>query len=339
MQVKREPVLNALEMVRPGLSQKEIVEQSSCFLFEGSQLVTYNEDVSCRMKSPLNGFTGAVQAQPLLALLSKLAEEVVDISKQEGEMIVKGKGRRAGIIMEEKPLNHGRLVDKPLKWGRLKPIFQEALATVRQCASTDASQFNMSCVHVTPNYVEACDNFQAIRFRVKTPIKHPVLIQAESTIPVIESDPLEVAESKGQVWLHFRNASGLNLSLHAVETDEDYPDLSQPLKIRGEKCVLPKGLAAAVQKAHIFSVENPEHNQVRIQLKTNTLRIRGEGANGWYQETKQMEYSGKPMSFLIPPKILEDLSEKHIQCELSDRYLRVQTENYVYTTAIGMDIK
>jgi hypothetical protein len=69
--INREEFLRNLESVEPGLSPREILEQSSCFIFQKGWIKTFNDEVACKIKSPLK-LEGAVQAAPLLAILSAI---------------------------------------------------------------------------------------------------------------------------------------------------------------------------------------------------------------------------------------------------------------------------
>jgi len=115
--------------------------------------------------------------------------------------------------------------------------------------------------------------------------------------------------SEGEAWLHFRNSTGLILSCRRYL--EDWPDLGKILEVKGTRTVLPKGLAEASDKAGVFSSENKQENQVKVEIKPGKLRIRGQGISGWYQEVKKVTYDGPELSFLIAPELLADIVKRH----------------------------
>jgi hypothetical protein len=59
------PLFVVLKAVEPGLSQRDVVEQSSCFVFKNGYVYTYNTEVFCRHPYRVN-FEGAV-SRDLLA--------------------------------------------------------------------------------------------------------------------------------------------------------------------------------------------------------------------------------------------------------------------------------
>lgn len=331
MKLNREDLLRQLEAVVPGLATKEVLEQSSCFVFQDNTVTTFNDDVCCRMVCPMGGLSGATPARPLLELLGRLNEQYIDISEDKGGIIVKGKRRRASIQMEAEVMLPISNVAMPTKWVKLDPNFTDAVGVVQHCASKDTNNFHLTCIHITPDHVEACDNFQLARYPVATGFTTEALVKRDSLKHVTGLGMTEV--SVGDTWCHFRNPAGLVLSVR--RESGDYDDLTPILDTRGEGVTLPGGLAEAVDRAEVFSGENSENNVVFIQLKNSEIRIKGEGASGWFEERKQVAYDGKPMGFAIAPKLLIDITEQTNECEISEGLLRVANGKYVYATCLG----
>ena len=100
--LNRADFLDKLESVLPGISTREIIEQSSCFVFKDKTVMTFNDEISCSQKSCLP-FEGSVQALPLISILRKLQEEELDISLGDSkeELIIKGKNKRDWVSEEE----------------------------------------------------------------------------------------------------------------------------------------------------------------------------------------------------------------------------------------------
>ncbi len=331
LNVNRAEFLQHLEMVQPGLSTRDIIEQSSCFIFKNKKVITYNDEVSCSRHTGID-LTGAVQSGPLLAILSKLDEDELELETGEGELIVKGKRRRAGIRMESDILLPLDNIDKPEVWKTLPNDFHEAIDIVQQCAGKDQSHFTLTCVHIHPKWVEACDNFQLSRYRIKTGIDKPTLVRQSAIRSIISLGMTEFSETDS--WIHFRNASKLVVSCrHYVD---EFPNISELLKVEGGNPIsLPKGLVEAIDKAQIFSSENSEVDQVLVRLMPGKLRIKGQGSSGWYTETKSMRYEGPVMEFLISPILLSELIKRHTECFVTEDRLKVDGGAFVYVTVLG----
>lgn len=328
--INREEFLHLLESVQPGLSSREIIEQSSCFVFKDGRIITYNDEVACGVACSAK-ISGAVQSAPLLAILRKLIEEEVELEEAEGELIIHGKKRRAGIRREADVLLPIDKVENPTKWKPIHDDFLEGIGLVQHCASKDESQFALTCIHLHPDHIEACDNFQVTRVKIPTGVKASTLVRRDSIKHIITMGMTEFCES--ETWMHFRNPGGLVLSCRRyIET---YPDLKGILTFSGHPITLPKGLGEAAEKASIFSAESSDDNQVSVELRTGKMRIKGTGTSGWFQEMKKLKYDGPPLSFLISPELLIELTKKHTDAEITDGRLRVNGGKWKYITCLS----
>jgi DNA polymerase III sliding clamp (beta) subunit (PCNA family) len=332
MKINREGFLRKLESVMPGIAAKETIEQSSCFVFKAGKIITFNDEVSCSIDSDI-GIEGAVAAKPLLAILGKLAEEEIDVALKDGggELLIKGKGRRAGVTLESDinlPVN---VVEQPETWVDLPADFTDAVEIVQQCAGKDVNNFLLTCIHITNEYLEACDNYQVARFPVELSLNESCLVRRDSIKNIVGLGMTEASETKS--WLHFHNSDGLVFSVRREVSE--YEDLGRILDVTGEKISFPGGLSEAVSKAEIFSSENGDNNVVIVKLASGKLSISGVGVNGWYEERREVKWDGGSISFSISPKLLNDISEKSTDCFIGNKRLKVDNGKYQYVTVLG----
>lgn len=330
MRVNRENLLQILASVQAGLSQKESTDQSDAFVFSDGEVITFNDELACTAKCDI-GFEGAIRAASFLAILGKLDEDEIKIESGDGELIIKGKRRKAGLKIEADILMPIDAIEEPEEWLDLNPDFIEALHVVQQCISGDESKFALTCVHIHPNWIEACDSTQLLRYRFKTGVKKSVLLRGISSKNIA---PLSMTEiSHGENWLHFRNSSDVVLSCRLFL--ETFPDMKHIFEHGGEKFRLPKGLKEATEKAEVFSSESSSSNLVQISLRPGRVTVRGSGTAGWYSEKKKSDYEGKPLSFLIAPSLIEHITSKYSACLISEKFLTVETKKFTYVTCIG----
>lgn len=347
MKINRKKWLAELEAVAPGLDLRGMVEeQSTCFVFRDGRVITYNNEVACSAASSLAGVDGAVQADPLMKLLRKLKEDEVDVSVGDGKLLVKGKGRRAGVTMEADVTLPVESIDEPERWRKLPEGFVEAVDVVRRCAGTDESRFVLTCVHVCPEWVEATDDFQIIRYPIKTGFKwtkteedgvfQGVLVRRESLRHLAAAGVTEFGLTED--WLHFRNPDGLTLSCRRYPGK--YPRLDDALDVDGVAVTLPEGLAEAVEKAGIFSGDDEAGDQVSVELRDGRLRLEGHGTSGWYEERRRIEYEGKPVKFRIEPELLIEIVRRADVWRVAEGRLRVDGGKFTYvscTDIVGDD--
>lgn len=328
--VNREKLLLQLESVQAGLSPREIIEQSSCFVFRDGRVLTYNDEVACRRKCELQ-ITGAVPAVPLLSILRKLAEETLEVEVEGNELILIGKRRKAGIRLEaEITLPVGK-VEKPGEWQVLHDDFIEGVNLVQHHASKDESQFSLTCIHLSTDYIESCNNVQAVRVKMKTGLKASTLVRRDALKHVVPLGMVEFCETES--WMHFRNTDGLTLSVRRYMTE--YENVDSIFQVKGEPIVIPKGLGEAVEKASIFSAESSDDNLISVELRPERMRIRGTGATGWFQEVKKLAYNGPDLSFLIAPEMLIEITNKHNEAEITEGRLKVDGGKWVFVTCLA----
>jgi len=339
MRVKRIPFLNTLKSVSPGLSKREIVEQSSCFVFSNNRVTTYNDEIACSSECEI-GLEGAVQAEPLIAILDKLVEDDLEIKEGEGELLYRGTKREGGIRMESEILLPVDDVEQPTKkdkWVELADEFADAVNIVGKCAGKDASNFNLTCIHIYPKWVEAYDNLQVARYKVRTGVQEATLVRRDSIKHIQQLGMTHIAATKS--WLHFKNSEGLVMSCRRYLRDEldttAMLDVDTLLDVHGTEATLPKGLEEAAQKAEVFSQDNSDDNLVTVELRKGKIRITGRGVSGWYRETKTTDYAGSPLAFKIDPTLLAEITERHKSCEITEERLKVTSAKFVYVTCLG----
>jgi len=329
MRVNREKFLNQLELVEPGLATREIIEQSACFVFTNGWVITFNDEIACRQKSPLK-ITGAVQAGPLLTLLRKLTDVKLEITAEKNSFHIKGKRRGAKITMEDKIHLPIEDIETPKKWQDLPKGFIEAVKMVKSCASRDESSFKLTCIHLAPDYIEAMDNFQAMRVKVKTKIRKEVLIRRDSLSQSCNLNIKEMAETKR--WIHFKTEEGLIISCRKYL--EEYDDLDSIFKVKGKKIELPKGLKDAAEKAQIFSRDNVESTDVLLEIRPGKLRLSGAGTSGKFWEFADVSYSGPELEFRIDPELLGKIVTEYKTCQVTANRLKASGPNFQYIAAL-----
>lgn len=335
LSVKREDLLAKLEMVKPGLASKEIIEQTSCFVFRDGYVITYNDHITCRCAVDID-FEGAVPAKPFLELLRELRDSVLTLSNGDGRLNITGRpGRKSYLTLQNEILLPLDSLEEPDEWRPLPTDFVDALRMVTLCASRENSANLMTCIHITPKWMEASDNCQIIRYKIKIGTEGRLLARRSALQHLTTFDMTEFGES--DLWIHFRNPSGLEFACRKYK--EEYFDLGPLLQVKGEKVQLPEGLVDAAKAAHIFTRDNADHDLVKIELQGTKqgggkIRISGQGIHGGHSEIKLVNYRGSNMSFLIDPELLTMLT-KYGSCEVENNKLKIDGDRFRYVAVLG----
>lgn len=332
----REDLLTRLQCVQAGLSNKDVVAQSSCFIFKNGEVITFNDEISCRYRSGLaNEIEASVSAKPIIQLLDEIVADEIEIDLNDTRFRIIGKDEWSDISMEKRILLAYHSVEQPKKWNPIPEEFTAAVNMVRHCASKDETRFKLTCIHLSRKWIETCDNLQVARYWVETGVEEECLVRSRSLSQIISLGMTEVGETTS--WLHFKNPTGLILSCRRTTDVQNYPQIPKVYNFTGEPLVLPKGLPEYMSKAGIFSAENVDNDYVRVEIKDGELRVIGKGSTGKYTGLKGVKYDGPGIKFMIDPELLSNITKKYNECEVQEDppRLKVNGGNYIYVTSLG----
>ena len=146
--MKKQHLLEALEIVKPGLATKEVIEQTNYFAFMGGRVVTYNDKIS--LSHPVLGLdvTGAVHAEELYQLLRKIKKEDIEVVMTDNEIGLSAGNAKAGLVLQQEiklPLSE---VAEHSKWFKLPEGFLKSLKFALGAVSSDSSEPILTTVHV-----------------------------------------------------------------------------------------------------------------------------------------------------------------------------------------------
>lgn len=333
MKINRETFLKDLQMVKGGLSPREFIEQSSCFVFANGQIQTFNDEVACRKATDIS-ITGAVQAESLLAILEKFDDKELTIRQNENSQLeFRGKRDMFWVVMDREVFLPIDKVEDPGEWQELPAKFSEAVKMVRQCASIDETKFILTCIHLHPKYMEACDDKQLIRWKVPTGLKESVLVRGSALGHISDLAMTEISSTEH--WIHFRNADGLIFSCRKYM--EKYPKLDPYMEFEGRDITLPKSIAEAADRAAIFAADKAGGDPiVTVMISKEKIRLSGEGISGGYKGIRDVAYSGPSLKFVISPLLLKDITQMYSEAQISERKLRVKRDKtWEYVTVLG----
>lgn len=316
--VNRVELLQKLEGAQVALAPRNILAQSTCYIFKGGNVWTYDgkKAVSCPTGLP-DDIEGAVQPTQLLDQLRKWEEEEIGVSTTESEFVLTGSTEAAGITMQSTIQLPVDKIERPEEWRKLPDDFNDAISLVHECASVNGTSPILTCVHLHPDWVEAADNKQLARYKVKTGLQSPVLIERDALQHVPKLGMTEVAETPN--WFHFRNPTGLVLSCVRYVESMSYHDLGDKLKIRnGVPVSFPKALESAIGKAKTFT-DQADNDNVLVEMRPGKLRLTGRSADGYYVKKADLAgYTGEPMDFNVSPTLLEKVVKNHTSCTIGE---------------------
>jgi DNA polymerase III sliding clamp (beta) subunit (PCNA family) len=333
MNINKSDLVSALEKVRPGLSAKEAILQSTSFAFLNGCVVTYNDEIS--LSHPVEGLeiTGAVQATELYQLLKKLKQEEIDISVTDNEIqLVSGK-TKAGLTLQTEiklPLSE---VERKSKWKILPEGFKDALRFAVSSCSKDMSKPVLTCVHVSKDgFIEGCDNYRVARWTLEGEFPTGTfLIPQSSVLELLKLEPIKVALDGG--WVHFITDDKTTMSCRVI--DDSFPDTSKLLNVKGVELSLPEGITEVLDRAGVFAKRDATMDEnVTIALEKGKVRVESKSETGWFKEEVPNEYTGDDLKFDITPSLLKDILKETNSFQACGRTLKFESGDWVYVVSL-----
>jgi DNA polymerase III sliding clamp (beta) subunit (PCNA family) len=335
--VDREELLSQLNSVLAGLATHEAIEQSTCFVFDKGQVVTFNDDIACIMNTKLD-IKGAVPASLFGSLLRKLPDTELKYSIEKKKLVIKGHHKKARIQIDPKlrlPILED--LDVARKWHKITEEFSDAIGMVEQCADGKReSSGSATLVHITPEYIEATDAFEAARYIIDLKLKQEVCVKRNAIKQMVTLGMTHMGVTSA--WVSFKNkATGLIFCCRRYD-ESDYPSLNEIIKPEKKvrKTHLPKDLQKAADRAGDFAAERLDdaETKVLVTLEPKKIIIKGRGDKGTYTETFKSEYKGEKIKFSINPGHLMEIARRFEECRIGKTILMVTSKKYTYLTSL-----
>ena len=305
MKVDRKELVAALEFAKIGASLKgELLQQSNSFIFDGGRLITFNEEIKTDSPSSID-IAVAVLADEFLKVLGKFPDDEVDISTsgidgQGRELIIKGNRKSAGITcFDEITLPH-EAVPTPDGWNKLGEDVPDMLQHAASVCGHNVAQERTTMVHITPDVIEASDNYRILRAKLKTSFDNECMIPATSIKAMRDIKIKRV--SVGEGWVHFRTAAKQIISVRCSH-ELYHNDMEKIMRVNGSAITFPRNLAEILSRASVM-MDTDDRPQISIELSKNKIKVESRKDNGWYRESKKTKYDGVPLNLLVNPASL-----------------------------------
>jgi DNA polymerase III sliding clamp (beta) subunit (PCNA family) len=334
MKIKRDELIEILDVVRPGLSKKDIIEQTDSFAFMDGCIVTYNDEISVR--HPIEGLDikGVVKAHEFYNILKKINKDEVDLTIKGSEIIVSAGRAKAGINLQtdiKLPLEE---LGEGDEWHDIdgKELLN-ALEFVMFSCSRDMSKPVLTCVHVREDgIVESSDNFRITQYAMEQEMPVPNFLIPHNSVKALMQYDVEQIQH-GQGWVHFKCEGGSIFSCRIFE--DKFPAIDNYLDVEGIKVRLPKKLQEILDKASVFSKRDHFLDEfVIITMKNNRFIVRAEASVGWFEESANMKYNKEPFSFSVNPTFLSSIYSRLTKCIVGTNCMKFSGDRWNHVVVL-----
>lgn len=337
MKHNRLELLSLLSTLTPGVDSGGTLEHSSAFLFTGTEVRTYNDQVTARrlFKST---FTGAVEAEKLVKLLTGLSVDDVDLSGKEGggEVLVRAGKAEAGLTLTDADPAWLKSLVVPKKWFPLPTNFLKAVRACVFSASKDMTRPVLACLNLTPKVVESCDNYRATRVTLTGPLGPTGRVAVKSLQSILTVEGVK-GWSVTEDWVHFQTIPGTIISARMFGA-EPYPNLDPFFSIKGNTLQLPENIRDLVDRAHVFAeADFSQDERLTVNVSPNLVTVSGKGVKGWYKESAKCLWKGDPIVFDVHPSLFGDLVDLDREVVVGDTMLKLTGSGLVHVVILGVE--
>ena len=324
--------IEAITQVKPGLSSKDNLEQSSSVIFKDGMLFSYNDEIAIRHPLDFEIEDGAIPAKELLKILTRLKEDEITIEMKDEEIRFKGKRANAGVRREieiQLPIDETK---PPKKFTDLPENFLDAVSFCLGTISNDISAPLLHNLSIQEDSIQSSDNYRISIFDLSEEMK-PFLLPASSARQLLSYNPSQYAIDKAG-FVHFKTDKG---SIFSCRTSEgEFKDLRKNTKVDGVKLNLPSKMEELLDIAGTFiegGVGDTDGN-VDVSIKDNWLLIKGQSESGWATAKERIKYTDDPIEFMISCQSLLAILGDTTQAELTEKVLVFEGEGFTYLTCI-----
>lgn len=325
-QINKITLEKALETVKPGLSNKEIIEQSTYFIFSNQRVFTYNDEIS--ISYPFDGFgefQGAVRSKEIYDLLKKFKKEEVSVEITDSEIVFTSGKTKAGILYQSEIKLPSDCLDlEGKKWKKVSDDFIEGMKFCINCCSNDASRPVLTCLHLTSDFIESSDSYRIYQFNIG---KNPTLNVLLPKIPaqeVIKTDFTHICVEND--WVYFKKDQ---LWLMSRILTENYPDTSPLFINEGEKITFPKSISEGLERLQVFAKRDIKMDEIiSVEIVQKQLTLRAESDFGWIEEKSNIQFKGEDCKFNIDPNFLAQAIQNQTNCIIKEPKIQFETEKY-----------
>lgn len=334
MKINRVRLLKVLQAVKPAISSKEILEQSTHICFDENIIRAYNDSLAITAQFE-TGLKGTISAIQLISLLEKLPSKKIKFKfdKINDMLNITAKNIKAAIKLETKIKLPILDLSKLKKWEVLPAGFCSALSFAIFSASRNMGRVELTGIYIEGKQMVSCDNFRATKVQLKEGIEIPLLIPSSAAVELVKYNPIKYISQDD--WLHFKCKKNIVFSCRTIEGKYPIESILKLFKKSGKKVNLPAHFEQVINRAQVLTDSDFEQDKtISLCFTNNRLICKGKGTLGWIEETIDLNYQDKEIEVHVHPQFLIEILKhlKEIDIDKSLIYFKGDNFEHVIST-------
>lgn len=312
MIIQKKELLKVMQLLRPGIAKKDIIETFVHYIFTGTDIVTFNDEIG--ISHPFKtDFKCSARAEELLKTVSGIKEETLEISVTDTQMDIKSAGTRASLAITSVE-NAWQLVaalDLNSVAENLKPLPENFIRGAYLCmfsASKDMTKGKFTCVYVADSNLYSSDGIRISKYKLPSPVGAITLIPARNIEELVKFPITKFHLTNS--WCHFGTDDGVIFSSRVMEGE--FPDLDSYFEMEGQRVRLPAELQNLVKSVSFMTDGKVDKDKkVHLTISKNKITCKGEKNQiGYIERDLDFEYAQEGFSITINPVFLNEVLEK-----------------------------
>jgi len=338
--INRNDLIEALLKVKPGIANKEFLEQSSHFILNEEEIISYNDEVSisCPFTTKMKC---TVDAGLFFKLIDKMEGDDLNLKLEDKKLKIECGSVKAELIIVENsnifPYTE-KLIDEQneLEWEKVPSDFIHAIKMCLFSASSDKTLGTLTCIWFEDDSIFSTDRYRMSWYKLNGNLNKKFYIEAEflKGLLNVESDILEFA--LGKSWCHFSMTDDTIYSVRLI-----VPESTLSIKEKFEQfqpaleTALSDDFLKAVETVSLISQNVEEQSQyVEIEFSKDNILVYSESEKGTIQKTVKSIFNTKtPFSISVSPtylcQALSNIGSGTVALNInSDKGIMVLTSEY-----------
>jgi len=323
-----------MNKLKPGLSQRGIVEGLNNFMFTGETLSSYNDRISISFPFSTD-FQCSVNSDEIYQVVSRLTSPEGELWFDNDQLLLTTEGTKLGVAAnkDEKMLEILQTINSRdiTDWKPCPRDLTKGLSLCSFSASRDMTQRFLSTICIKNSYILSSDNLRISRFIMENSIENQILLPISSSEKLENYDIVEFSVREG--WAHFKVLEGGIFSTRTIF--EDYPDVDCFFEGKGEKITLPKGLLRVLDSVTIFAEGIFDIDKtIELIFTKGKLICKSSKETGWIETEIFLPYKGKEVMIIINPVFLKQILEKTTEISIFENKVLFKAENFSHVMAL-----
>lgn len=338
MKVDRQKLIDILSKIKPGLAKKQIIEESTHFIFTGEDVLTYNDNI-CIIHPFKTDFKCSVIANEFYKIITNIEIDEIELYLEENKLKIYADKTKANLITSDggkifSMINNFKLNEI---MENLIPLQEDFLKGVELCmfsTSKNSSNAILTCISINKDIITSSDDLRISQYKMKNSMNCSILIPAKSIMELIKFPVIDYYISDG--WIFFSTKEDILFCSRLVSGE--YYDCSKFFEnIDGVEIDLPKEISKMIEISSIITEgEYDADKLINLEIKDGKIKCKGESSIGWIENEIEIN-SKSTIKFLINPIFLIKILEYSSKMIYKDNRILFNFDNFKHLMALKVD--